>query len=56
MPAIFYAIPLSLSISLVYSATRYELPERIFKAAAVMFVKIIIGMAVIYGLLTWLSA
>ncbi|MEO1996710.1 MAG: hypothetical protein ABGZ17_15695 [Planctomycetaceae bacterium] len=55
MPTIFYAVPLSVSISLVYCATRYELPERIFKAAATMFVKILIGMCVIYGLLTFFS-
>ncbi|GEM_PF-780717 len=56
MPTIFYAIPLSLSISLVYNATRYELPERIFRAAATMFVKILVGMTVIYGLLTFFSS
>ena len=56
MPAIFYAVPLSLSISLVYSATRYEIPERIFRSAATMFIKILIGMVVIYGLLTFFSS
>jgi len=56
MPTIIYAVPLSLSISLVYCATRYELPERIFRSAATMFVKILIGMAAIYGLLTFFSS
>lgn len=56
MPTIFYAIPLSLSISLVYCATRYEMPERIFRSAGTMFVKILIGMAVIYGVLTLFSS
>jgi len=56
MPTIIYAIPLSLSISLVYCATRYEQSERIFRSAASMFVKILIGMTVIYGILTYLSS
>jgi len=56
MPTLIYAIPLSLSISLVYCATRYELPSRIFSSAATMFVKILVGMAVIYGLLTFFSS
>ncbi|MCH2213462.1 MAG: hypothetical protein MK110_19340 [Fuerstiella sp.] len=56
MPTIFYAVPLAISISLVYCATRYELPQRIFRASATMFVKILIGMAVIYGILTLFSS
>lgn len=56
MPTIFYAIPLSLSISLVYCATRYELPEKIFRSAGTMFVKIVVGMALIYGALTFFSS
>ena len=56
MPTIIYAGPLSRSISLVYWATRYELPERIFRSAATMFVKILIGMAAVYGLLTYFSS
>lgn len=56
MPTIFYAVPLSLAISLVYCATRYELPERIFRAAVAMFIKILIGMGLIYGLLTFFSS
>lgn len=56
MPTILYAVPLSLSISLVYCATRYEQPQRIFRSAATMFIKILIGMAVIYGILTFFSS
>lgn len=56
MPTILYAVPLSLSISLVYCATRYELPERILKSAATMFAKILFGMALIYGALTFFSS
>lgn len=55
MPTIFYAVPLSLSISLVYCATRYEQPNRIFRSAGTMFVKILVGMAIIYGILTFFS-
>ena len=55
MPTIFYAVPLSAAVSLVYCATRYEMPSRIFRSAAVMFVKILIGMAIIYGILTFFS-
>jgi hypothetical protein len=56
MPTVIYAVPLSLSISLVYCATRYELPSKIFSTAAVMFAKILAGMAAIYGLLTYFSS
>jgi len=55
MPTIFYAIPLSVSISLVYCATRYEMPSCIFRSAAAMFVKILIGMTIIYGVLSFFS-
>ncbi len=55
MPAIVYAVPLSLSISLVYCATRYELPQKIVRSAMAMFARILAGMAAIYGLLTILS-
>ena len=56
VPTILYAVPLSFAISLVYCATRYELPERIFKSAATMFVKILVGMVLIYALLTFFSS
>ncbi len=50
---ILYGIPLTLCISLVYSATRYELPSRILHSSASMFIKTLIGLAVLYGIL-WL--
>lgn len=34
---IWYVIPLSAAISLVYSASRYELPERIVRRAVRLF-------------------
>ena len=37
----WYLFPLAAVISLVYSATRYELPERIFRRAGTLFVQII---------------
>jgi hypothetical protein len=53
MPTILYAIPLSVAISLAYCASRYEMPDRIFKAAAGMFTKIVLGLFLLYGVL-WL--
>ena len=51
----WYVIPLTASISLVYNASRYEMPEKIIRRAIRMFVTILIGMAVLYGLLYFLS-
>ena len=51
----WYLFPLAAVISLVYSATRYELPERIFRRAGTLFVQIIFFMAVILGVLAVLS-
>lgn len=55
MPSIFYAVPLAAVISLVYTTTRFELPSRIFQAATVMFVKTIIGLGLLYGILWYFS-
>ncbi|MEZ6060913.1 MAG: hypothetical protein R3C19_11170 [Planctomycetaceae bacterium] len=56
MPTIFYAVPLSLAVSMAYCASRYELPERIFRSAAAMFVKILLGLLVLYGVLWFFSS
>lgn len=56
MPALIYALPLTAIISLVYTATRYEMPERIFQSAVVMFVKTVIAFSVLYGVLWYLSS
>jgi len=56
MPSIFYAVPLAGVISLVYCSTRYELPTRIFQTATVMFVKTLVGLAVLYAVLWYFSS
>ena len=48
-------VPLAAAISLVYNASRYELPERIVKRAAWMFVKILAVMAIVFLILLALS-
>lgn len=48
-------IPLSAVISLVYSASRYELPERILRRAARLFLTILGFMAAVFVLLLFLS-
>lgn len=48
-------LPLAASISLVYSASRYELPSRIFRRSLRLFLTILVFMAVVYGLLYVLS-
>ena len=51
----WYLFPLALVVSLVYSASRYELPSRILRHAISCFVRIILFMAVILVVLWWLS-
>jgi len=56
MPSLFYAVPLAGVISLCYCATRFELPARIYQSATVMFVKTIVGLAILYGVLWFFSS
>jgi hypothetical protein len=56
MPSLFYAVPLTAIISLVYCTTRYEIPAKIFQTATVMFVKTITGLAVLYAVLWYFSS
>lgn len=66
MPAVFllaaaqnttwYMLPLAGAISLVYSASRYELPERILRRAARLFLTITGFMLVVFVVLWLLSA
>lgn len=49
------ALPLTAIICLVYTATRFELRERILWSAAVMFVKTIVFLGALYLLLVWFS-
>lgn len=51
----WYALPLAVVISLVYSASRYELPECILRRAAKLFVIITVFMVAVFVLLMLLS-
>lgn len=54
--ATWYLLPLAMAISLVYSASRYELPERILGRAVRLFLQIVgfMGLAfVVLWLLTY---
>jgi len=51
----WYLLPLAAAISLAYSASRYEQPERILRRALRLFVYIIVFMAVVLGILVFLS-
>jgi hypothetical protein len=51
----WYLFPLAMIVSLVYSASRFELPERILRRAVWLFVQIIGFMAVVFGVLWTLS-
>lgn len=51
----WYIVPLTASIALVYNASRYEMPSKIMGRAGRMFLTILLGMAVLYGLLYFLS-
>ncbi len=55
LAAAVYAIPLSAGISLVYCASRFELPEKIVRSAVLMFAKTIAALVVLYLLLLYLS-
>lgn len=52
----WYVLPLAGAISLVYSASRYELPERILKRAARLFITITGFMLTVFVILWLLSA
>lgn len=56
MPSLFYAVPLTAVVSLVYCATRYEMPSRILQTATAMFIKTLIGLAVLYAVLWYFSS
>jgi len=51
----WYLLPLAAVISLVYSASRYELPERILRRAVRLFLTIVIFMTIVFALMLWLS-
>ena len=49
----WYMVPLAMAISLVYSASRYELPEYILARALRLFLQIVGFMCAAFGIL-WL--
>jgi len=51
----WHLLPLALVISLVYSASRYEVPERILRRATRLFLTIMFFMAAVFGVLWMLS-
>lgn len=51
----FYLLPLAAVISLVYSASRYELPEKILTRALKLFAQIIGFMAIVFAVLWFFS-
>ncbi len=53
--AVLYAVPLTAIISLVYSASRFELQSRIISSAIVMFLKTIAFLGAMYGFLLYMS-
>ncbi len=55
MNVTWYLPPLALAISLVYSASRYELPQKILTKALSLFLQITVFMGLIMLVLHWLS-
>jgi hypothetical protein len=53
---VIYAIPLTAIISLVYCASRFELPSRILSSALVMFLKTTGFLGAMYAFLLYLSS
>ncbi len=52
---LWYALPLIVSVSLVYSATRYEAPQQIISGAIRMGAWIVAFMLVIFAVLALIS-
>lgn len=50
-----YLFPLAMIVSLVYSASRFELPDRILRRAVWLFVQIVGFMAIVFAILWILS-
>ena len=51
----WYLVPLAMVVSLVYSASRFELPDRILRRTVWLFLQIIGFMAVVFAVLWVLS-
>ena len=52
---IWFLFPLAAVISLVYTASRYELPERILRRALRLFITIIVFMSIVLAALMFFS-
>lgn len=52
---LWYLLPLAIAISLVYSASRFELRERIIHRATRLFLQIVLFMGAIFAVLFVLS-
>ena len=52
---IWFLFPLAAVISLVYNASRYELPERILRRALRLFITIVVFMSIVLAVLMFLS-
>jgi len=53
---LWYIFPLAAVISLVYSASRFELPELILRRSGRLFLQILIFMGIVLAVLLLLSA
>jgi hypothetical protein len=53
--ASWYFLPLALTVSLVYSATRFEYPPQILRRSVRLFLTIVLSMGVLFGILFLLS-
>ena len=52
---IWFLFPLAAVISLVYNASRYELPERILRRALRLFITIVVFMTIVLAALMYYS-
>ncbi|MCH7989268.1 MAG: hypothetical protein IID46_08980 [Planctomycetes bacterium] len=52
---IWFLFPLAAVISLVYNASRYELPERILRRSLRLFITIVVFMSIVLAVLMFLS-
>ncbi len=52
---LWYLLPLAIAISLVYSASRFEMPDRILHRAIRLFFQIVLFMGTVFAILFVLS-
>lgn len=55
LATVIYAVPLTAGISLVYCASRFELPTKILRSALLMFLKTIAALVALYFVLLYVS-